>query len=1086
MSLGKLVVELELDDNKFKVSVNNAKEVVRELSRSFGEADKSVKRIERSVTGLLPRFRDLSVGIYAMTGMFHQLKVGVYDWQMEIIKTNAEIERMTMLLRGMSDAPTTEGKMQQAADEVDYLIEMTQRAPYSLQGLTDAFVKMRSVGLDPTTGRLNALVDAVASFGGTEAQLHRASIAIQQMAGKGVISMEELRQQLGEAVPTAINMMARAMGMSYGDLVKQISLGRVEARTALDLMLGEFERSMGGSAQRMMQTWDGMTKQLSSQWMLFQKRIGDSGYFDEAKKGLQALIDSLKYGDLYGMADDIGRALGAMTNAIIEGVKFIFEYRTEIAALAMALGGLMVARMVSGFIRAIGTVAIEATRKVRDLTAAMRQLRNTEATQAAAASMGSLAGSIGKGVLAVGRFIPVIGGLVTAVWAGKEAWDMFANSQDKAIERMKEQTKDFTQSQLEQWDSGMEKLQDEIKANNEKIEELSTSTFKNVFWFEDTQKQIKELKATNEELLRTYEEFAEKRAQIAASAANKEAAKKAESYRRAKDASVSEIQQTYKEEMRIIQQAVENQTLTEEESRERRLRAARNYYTQLIEFEQNYLFALQTAAQNSSGDALALRLQEAADQALFVENLVGQMGERLNDIKEGGKLIEPSSNNTTNQVDKLKRYLDRTAGSTADMKAELAGMNGELAKFDYMLQSGQFGEAGEKLLGDPKKLEEARKAIAENTRWAERLRDARRAHNELKNISEELTTQQAELQQALADTAQEIQLGFDPSSSGVRGIQEMLAKLEAVEAILPEDKKRVEELREALQGLLETQHQLDAANLTLDYKNKTKDIRIGLMQERDAIRARYEEERRQVRAQMALIDTSTEQGKQAVAQMQDYLSALSEQNARNLETPMEKMLRDWDDTTSKMGQLGADLTQGLVDNFVDLAVDGKASFADLAESAVKSLIKIQLQAAITRAAADLEGGGGGGWMGAVAGFAKSFFKFANGGVMTDKGKLPTTAYATGGIADSPQLALFGEGSTPEAYVPLPDGKTIPVTMKGGGAGNVQVNVINQSGQPVDAQQGQPRFDGRQMILDVVLKAAGEPGSFRNGLKGALK
>jgi hypothetical protein len=32
----------------------------------------------------------------------------------------------------------------------------------------------------------------------------------------------------------------------------------------------------------------------------------------------------------------------------------------------------------------------------------------------------------------------------------------------------------------------------------------------------------------------------------------------------------------------------------------------------------------------------------------------------------------------------------------------------------------------------------------------------------------------------------------------------------------------------------------------------------------------------------------------------------------------------------------------------------------------------------------------------------------------------------------PQMAMFGEGSTPEAYVPLPDGRRIPVQMAGGG------------------------------------------------------
>jgi lambda family phage tail tape measure protein len=69
------------------------------------------------------------------------------------------------------------------------------------------------------------------------------------------------------------------------------------------------------------------------------------------------------------------------------------------------------------------------------------------------------------------------------------------------------------------------------------------------------------------------------------------------------------------------------------------------------------------------------------------------------------------------------------------------------------------------------------------------------------------------------------------------------------------------------------------------------------------------------------------------------------------------------------------------------------------------------------------------------------FSFANGGIMTSNGALPLKRYAAGGIATSPQLAMFGEGSRPEAYVPLPDGRTIPVTMRGGTEpGNIVVNV----------------------------------------------
>lgn len=92
--------------------------------------------------------------------------------------------------------------------------------------------------------------------------------------------------------------------------------------------------------------------------------------------------------------------------------------------------------------------------------------------------------------------------------------------------------------------------------------------------------------------------------------------------------------------------------------------------------------------------------------------------------------------------------------------------------------------------------------------------------------------------------------------------------------------------------------------------------------------------------------------------------------------------------------------------------------------------------------------------------AISSIKFADGGIMTGDGPVPLRKYAGGGIASSPQLAMFGEGSMPEAYVPLPDGRRIPVAMKGGGGGtNVTVNV-DASGSQVQGDAGKGEQLGR--------------------------
>jgi hypothetical protein len=60
--------------------------------------------------------------------------------------------------------------------------------------------------------------------------------------------------------------------------------------------------------------------------------------------------------------------------------------------------------------------------------------------------------------------------------------------------------------------------------------------------------------------------------------------------------------------------------------------------------------------------------------------------------------------------------------------------------------------------------------------------------------------------------------------------------------------------------------------------------------------------------------------------------------------------------------------------------------------------------------------------------------FAEGGIMTPLGAVPLNRYGFGGVALGPQLALFGEGRMAEAYVPLPDGRSIPVTLRSANTG----------------------------------------------------
>lgn len=81
--------------------------------------------------------------------------------------------------------------------------------------------------------------------------------------------------------------------------------------------------------------------------------------------------------------------------------------------------------------------------------------------------------------------------------------------------------------------------------------------------------------------------------------------------------------------------------------------------------------------------------------------------------------------------------------------------------------------------------------------------------------------------------------------------------------------------------------------------------------------------------------------------------------------------------------------------------------------------------------------------GIISGIGLSLLTAKDGGIIGPQGRVPLTKFADGGIATTPQLALFGEGSVPEAFVPVPSGR-IPVEMRGSVGGIVQNTTVTMN------------------------------------------
>lgn len=202
--------------------------------------------------------------------------------------------------------------------------------------------------------------------------------------------------------------------------------------------------------------------------------------------------------------------------------------------------------------------------------------------------------------------------------------------------------------------------------------------------------------------------------------------------------------------------------------------------------------------------------------------------------------------------------------------------------------------------------------------------------------------------------------------------------------------------------------------------------------------------------------------------------------------------------------------RSMEDALVQFVKTGKLDFRSLADSIITDMIRIMVQRQIMGPILEGMGAGGfGGFAGGIGSFlgigggsaagtnaagvpfdVMDFMPMAKGGVMTSRGPMPLRAYSRGGVANSPQMAIFGEGSMNEAFVPLPDGRRIPVDLgDGGGARGGDRYYIDARGAD---REGLERLEATIRALDgsiehralsVTASARRRGGAYASTMKG---
>lgn len=166
-----------------------------------------------------------------------------------------------------------------------------------------------------------------------------------------------------------------------------------------------------------------------------------------------------------------------------------------------------------------------------------------------------------------------------------------------------------------------------------------------------------------------------------------------------------------------------------------------------------------------------------------------------------------------------------------------------------------------------------------------------------------------------------------------------------------------------------------------------------------------------------------------------------------------------------------ELRQGFID--VGLAAsrgadDAADALGNLARRIVDTALELYALKPLMEWLFDEKGTSGGGVIGSLAKSLGGLFSGGTSGGGGGGGPMP--AFADGGITRGPSLA--GEAG-PEAVVPLPDGRRIPVNlqmppslMAGAGGGGTSIQVINNTPSTVETQTSRGS-DGREIVQFVI-------------------
>ncbi|WP_275629804.1 tape measure protein [Pseudomonas sp. 273] len=264
-------------------------EKIRARRDALSGVENQAKSANTAMTSLAATARRLQSLLVIGVGGY-----GVTSAARSVVNTNLQWQQALYTMEAAT------GSAAKARQELEYVREISERLGLELLNTSQAYAKLVAAAKEsPELGKsIQSVFDGVASATTalhlTREQTNGILLALEQMVSKGKVQTQELVLQLGQRVPGAFGLAAKALGTNTEQLSKWLEKGMIPATEFLPRFGAALQEAYGPAAQQAASGLNAELNRLQNAFTDLKIQAGESGFIDSYTNAVRELQKTLK------------------------------------------------------------------------------------------------------------------------------------------------------------------------------------------------------------------------------------------------------------------------------------------------------------------------------------------------------------------------------------------------------------------------------------------------------------------------------------------------------------------------------------------------------------------------------------------------------------------------------------------------------------------------------------------------------------------------------------------------------------------------------------------------------------------------